>query len=75
MAQLPSHPMKRFLFAVVMSGITTFVVTIVLVLVNIGWNSQFMQVWPRTWAIAFVMVGLSIYFFSPVVRRWIFGKE
>lgn len=52
-----------------MSFVTTFFVTIVLVLVNAGYTDQFFKIWLRTWAIAFVLVATAIRYLAPFLRK------
>jgi hypothetical protein len=61
-------------FATLMSLITTFFVTYVIVSINLGFKPNFLFIWMRTWAIAFVLVGISILYFAPILRRMI-GKK
>jgi hypothetical protein len=56
-------------FAILMSLFTTFVVTFVLVFVNIGFHNHFTFIWIRSWFIAFVMVGLSILYVGPIIKQ------
>lgn len=56
-------------FAVTMSFIATFFVSGVIVLVNLGLKPNFMVVWMRSWAIAFVLVALAILFLAPEIRK------
>jgi hypothetical protein len=56
-------------FPIVMSFVTTFFVTIVLVLVNAGYTDQFFRIWLRTWAIAFVLVATAIRYLAPFLRK------
>jgi hypothetical protein len=58
-------------FATLMSLITTFFVTLVVVLVNMGYKEGFFFVWMRSWFIAFVLVGLSILFVAPEIRKFL----
>jgi hypothetical protein len=58
-------------FATLMSFVTTLAVTLVLVSVNYGWHSGFLLVWLRSWLIAFVLVGLSILYVAPALRKWL----
>jgi Protein of unknown function (DUF2798) len=58
-------------FAAIMSLVTTFFVTLVLVSVNLGFTETFIFVWLRSWFIAFVLVGLSILFVAPVIRKYL----
>jgi Protein of unknown function (DUF2798) len=68
----PSFPEIKF--AALMSFVTTLAVTLVLVSVNYGWHSGFLMVWLRSWLIAFVLVGLSILYVAPVLRKWLAKK-
>jgi hypothetical protein len=68
----PSLPEIKF--ASLMSFVTTLAVTLVLVSVNYGWHSGFFIVWLRSWLIAFVLVGLSILYVAPVLRKWLAKK-
>jgi Protein of unknown function (DUF2798) len=65
---------KDIKFAIIMSFVTTFFVTFVLVSVNIGFTERFISIWLRSWFIAFVLVGLSILYVAPVIRELI-NKE
>jgi Protein of unknown function (DUF2798) len=62
---------KEIKFAATMSLVTTFFVTLVLVSVNLGFTKTFIVVWLRSWLIAFIMVGLSILFVAPVIRKYL----
>lgn len=58
-----------FKFAFVMSAVTTFFVSLVLILVNYGYEEGFFFIWMRSWFIAFVMVTLSILYMAPIIRK------
>jgi len=58
-------------FATLMSLITTFFVTLVLVSVNFGFKDKFVFIWMRSWFIAFILVGLSILFVAPKIRQYL----
>lgn len=62
---------KRWEFPLLMSAVTTFIVTFVLVSVNFGFRDGFFAIWMRSWGIAGVLVALSIRFVGPVLRRWL----
>lgn len=62
---------KHLQFAVLMSAVTTCFVSFALVATNYGLRAGFLPVWLRSWLIAFVLVGLSIYFVAPHIRRWV----
>lgn len=63
-----------FKFAVVMSAVTTFFVTLVLILVNYGFVKGFFFIWMRSWFIACTMVTMAILYLAPLIRRFINGK-
>jgi hypothetical protein len=65
----------EFKFAIIMSFITTFFVSIVIVFVNIGFNENFVFIWLRTWLIAFVLVACSILFLAPKIRKFLMLKN
>lgn len=56
-------------FPLLMSAVTTFTVTFVLVAVNYGWKPGFLFIWMRSWLLAGVLVALSIRFVGPRLRR------
>jgi hypothetical protein len=63
---------KEIAFAVTMSFVTTFFVSFILVLINLnGLPEKFLFIWMRTWLIAFILVGFSILFIAPLIRRFL----
>ena len=72
MAILPTK--NELKFASLMSLVTTFFVTFVIVLVNVGFTEKFFIVWMRSWLIAFVLVGLSILYIAPIIRDYLMKK-
>jgi hypothetical protein len=72
MALLPTR--NELKFASLMSLVTTFFVTFVIVMVNVGFTEKFFLVWMRSWLIAFVLVGLSILYIAPVIRNYLIRK-
>lgn len=60
-----------FKFAFMMSAVTTFFVSLVLILVNYGYEEGFFFIWMRSWFIACIMVTLSILYLAPIIRRLI----
>ncbi|MBU3658514.1 MAG: DUF2798 domain-containing protein [Flavobacteriales bacterium] len=72
---MPKLPTRNELkFACLMSLVTTFFVSFVIVAVNLGFTEKFILVWMRSWLIAFVLVGLSILFIAPIIRDFLFKK-
>lgn len=68
---MPLPSKKELKFASLMSVITTFFVTFVLVSVNLGFTDAFFFVWMRSWLLAFVLVALAILFVAPRVRAFL----
>lgn len=62
---------KDLKFSALMSLVTTFFVTFVLVSINVGFNEFFIYIWMRSWLIAFVLVGLSILYLAPVIKSYL----
>lgn len=62
---------QRIAFAVIMGFINTCIISFTLVGVNVGFTEQFLPVWLRSWAIAFVIVIPGILFFGPRVQALI----
>ena len=72
MANKPTR--NELKFASLMSLVTTFFVTFVIVMVNVGFTENFFVVWMRSWLIAFVLVGLSILYIAPIIRDFLTKK-
>lgn len=62
---------KDVKFSALMSLVTTFFVTFVLVSINVGFNEFFIYIWMRSWLIAFILVGLSILYLAPVIKSYL----
>ncbi|MBC7862868.1 MAG: DUF2798 domain-containing protein [Bacteroidia bacterium] len=60
---------KDIKFAVIMSVATTFIVTLVLVGINVGFTEAFLFSWLKNWSIAAFIVCLSILFIAPLIRK------
>jgi hypothetical protein len=73
MIKIPS--IADFRFASLMSLITTFFVTFALVSINLGFTSDFLFIWMRSWFIAFILVALSILFVAPHIRQFIYESK
>ena len=69
MANKPTR--NELKFASLMSLVTTFFVTFVIVLVNVGFTEKFFLIWMRSWLIAFLLVGLSILYIAPIIRDFL----
>ena len=56
-------------FAVVTGIIVTSYITFTLVAVNIGFKSDFIYIWLRSWLIAFLLAVPSLLFVAPIIRK------
>jgi hypothetical protein len=72
MANKPTR--NELKFASLMSLVTTFFVTFVIVMVNVGFTEKFFLIWMRSWLIAFLLVGLSILYIAPIIRDFLTKK-
>lgn len=65
------NPQKKFhlVFSFVMGAIMISMMTFVITLINLGLVSNFLQVWLRVFAIAYVVGVPVIFFMAPVARR------
>jgi len=59
---------KRIAFSLIMGVITTGVITFTLIVVNFGFNSQFLYVWIKSWLIAYIVVIPIILIVSPFLQ-------
>lgn len=62
---------QRIAFAVIMGFINTCIISFTLVTVNVGFTERFLEIWLRSWAIAFCIVIPGILFFGPRVQALI----
>ena len=68
MSKLPNswfHPIFPVLMAAIMSGVMTFVITAV----NIGFPSDFVVRWLKSYGIGFCVAIPAIYVIAPFARR------
>jgi hypothetical protein len=60
---------QKIAFALLMGIVTTGIISFTLVAVNIGFGDRFLKVWPRSWALAYVVVIPAILIIGPQVQR------
>jgi hypothetical protein len=60
---------QKIAFALLMGIVTTGIISFTLVAVNIGFGERFLQVWPRSWALAYAVVIPAILIIGPQVQR------
>ncbi len=58
----------RLVFACVMGAVMVFFMTFVVTLANVGLTPDFLYLWAKSYAIAFVVVVPLIYFLVPRAR-------
>lgn len=60
---------KRAIFALLMSFSISLLISFILVSINVGYNSIFLQAWLRNWGLAFLFAFIGAYFFPPVIQK------
>lgn len=59
---------KRILFALIMSTITTIVISFTIIAVNVGFVSNFIVIWLRSWCISYFLAVIATLFIAPKVQ-------
>ena len=59
----------KIAFALIMGIITTGIISFTLVSVNIGYGGRFLQIWLRSWALAYLVVIPAILIIGPQVQK------
>ena len=62
---------KKFhlVFSMVMGAMMIAIMTFVISLVNVGWDTHFLGVWLKAFGIAYVVGVPVIFFLAPVARK------
>lgn len=65
------NPQKKFhlVFSLAMGAMMISIMTCVITLVNVGWSEQFLGLWMKAFAIAYVVGVPVIFFLAPVARK------
>ena len=65
------HPQKRFhlVFSFLMGAMLIFLMTFIITAVNVGFNGNFLRLWMKAFAIAYVVGVPLIFFLAPVARK------
>ncbi|MCW3110138.1 MAG: hypothetical protein JWQ09_4644 [Segetibacter sp.] len=58
----------RIVFAMIMGGITTGIVTFTVISVNIGFVPVFLSIWIKSWLLAYIVAIPAILIISPKVQ-------
>ena len=62
---------RRIVFACLMGVVTTGLVSLTVVLINLGFTKTFWQVWLKSWSLAFLIVVPVILLASPAIQRFV----
>lgn len=61
---------KKIVFAFIMGLVTTMIISFAILSINIGFKEGFLELWLRSWFLAYVFVIPTILFISPVVQHF-----
>ncbi len=59
----------NFKFVFTMAFIVTSYISFILVAVNAGFNNNFVELWLRSWLIAYLLAIPSLLFLPPYIRK------
>lgn len=62
---------KRIVFALIMGLITTSLISFIIIAVNVGFESNFLMIWFRSWCLSYVIAVLSMLFIAPRVQVFV----
>lgn len=59
---------KKIFFAAIMGAFTTGIISFILIVINAGFTEQFLNVWLRSWIVAYVVAVPAILLIAPKVQ-------
>ncbi|MEO9274717.1 DUF2798 domain-containing protein [Marinomonas sp. 5E14-1] len=59
----------RVIFAILMSGIMSLMMSGWITIINIGITSEFVFLWMKAWCLAWPVAGTVAFIFGPVVQK------
>ncbi len=62
---------QKIAFAMIMGVITTGIISFSLISINLGFNDNFLTIWLKSWAMAYVIVIPAILIIGPRVQKLI----
>ncbi len=62
---------RKIVFALIMGGITTGIISFSLIALNIGFGELFLKIWLKSWAMAYVIVIPVILIVAPRIQKWV----
>ena len=60
---------KKIVFALLMGLITTGMISFTLIAINLGFSERFLQVWFKSWVMAYIIVIPVILIIGPIVQK------
>jgi hypothetical protein len=60
---------QKIAFALIMGVVTTGIISFTLISINIGFISIFLNVWLKSWTIAYIVVIPAILIIGPLVQK------
>lgn len=60
---------NKIAFALIMGVITTGIISFTVILVNIGLKPKFLQIWLKSWGLAYVVAVPTILIIAPFIQR------
>lgn len=65
---------NKIAFALIMGIITTGIISFSLITINIGFNDNFLNIWTKSWALAYIIVIPAILIIGPKIQKIIDRK-
>ncbi|GEC78831.1 DUF2798 domain-containing protein [Flavobacterium aquatile] len=65
---------KKIAFALIMGLITTGIISFSLITINIGFSDNFLNIWTKSWALAYIIVIPAILIIGPRIQKIIDRK-
>lgn len=62
---------RKIVFALIMGGITTGIISFTLIALNIGFSERFLMIWLKSWGMAYLIVIPVILIVAPRVQKWV----
>ncbi len=59
---------QKLAFALIMGILTTGIISFTLISVNVGWTTQFLSIWLKSWITAYVVVIPLILIIGPKIQ-------
>lgn len=61
--------LKKVVFALLMGAITTGIISLALISINLGFSPEFFATWLKSWLMAYMFVIPAILFIAPGVEK------